>query len=144
MNIGTLKSPNPRNRNSISVIKSKFLSVSSINTLLAILKVTDARRDVILADGLSHRFPWRHLPPPPGTKVYQFELMLILLKSRKLPLYVFASTEKHFFPLCTLLPSIASFLPGGSPYPDINARKIAQKLQEGYRMPKPKHVEIKL
>ncbi|CAH3193948.1 unnamed protein product, partial [Porites evermanni] len=33
---------------------------------------------------------------------------------------------------------------GGSPYPDINARKIAQKLQEGYRMPKPKHVEIKL
>ncbi|XP_073255601.1 uncharacterized protein [Porites lutea] len=33
---------------------------------------------------------------------------------------------------------------GGSPYPDIDARKIAQKLQEGYRMPKPKHVEIKL
>ncbi|CAH3170951.1 unnamed protein product, partial [Porites lobata] len=33
---------------------------------------------------------------------------------------------------------------GGSPYPDINARKIAQKLQEGYRMPKPRHVEIKL
>ena len=77
-------------------------------------------------------------------KVYQFELILILFKSRKLPLYVFASTEEHFFLLCTLLPSIASFLPGGSPYPDINARKIAQKLQEGYRMPKPKHVEIKL
>ena len=77
-------------------------------------------------------------------KVYQFELILILFKSRKLPLYVFASPEKHFFPLCTLLPSIASFLPGGSPYPDINARKIAQKLQEGYRMPKPRHVEIKL
>ncbi|CAH3156324.1 unnamed protein product [Porites lobata] len=33
---------------------------------------------------------------------------------------------------------------GGSPYPDINARNIAQKLQGGYRMPKPKHVEIKL
>ena len=64
MTIGTLKSPNPRNRNSISVIKSKFLSVSSMNTLLAILKVTDARRDVILAGGLFHRFPWRHPPPP--------------------------------------------------------------------------------
>ena len=67
MTIGTLKSPNPRNRISISVIKSKFLSVSSMNTLLAILKVTDARRDVILAGGLYHRFPWRYLtsPPPP-------------------------------------------------------------------------------
>ena len=65
-------------------------------------------------------------------------------KSRKLLLYVFASAEEHFLPLCALFPSIASFLPGGSPYPDINARKIAQKLQEGYRMPKPKHVEIKL
>ena len=41
MAIETLKSPNPRNRNGISVIKSKFLSVSSMNTLLAILKVTD-------------------------------------------------------------------------------------------------------
>ena len=34
-----------------------------MNTLLAILKVTDARRDVILAGGLYHRFRWRHLPP---------------------------------------------------------------------------------
>ena len=34
-----------------------------MNTMLDILKVTDARRDVILAGGLSHRFPWRHLPP---------------------------------------------------------------------------------
>ena len=64
----TLKSPNPRNRNSISLMKSKFLSVSSMTTLLAILKVTDARRDVILAGGLYHRFPWRHLPPPPLVK----------------------------------------------------------------------------
>ena len=64
MTIETLKSPNPRNRNSISVIKSKFLSVSSMNTLLAILKVPDTRRDVILAGGLHHRFPWRHLPLP--------------------------------------------------------------------------------
>ena len=36
-----------------------------MNTLCAILKVTDARRDVILAGGLNHRFPWRHHPPPP-------------------------------------------------------------------------------
>ena len=34
--------------------------------LLAILKVTDARRDVILAGGLYHRFPWSHLFSPPG------------------------------------------------------------------------------
>ena len=65
MTIETLKSPNSRNRNSISVIKSTFLSDSSIKTLLAILKVTDARRDVILAGGLYHRFPWRFLSPPP-------------------------------------------------------------------------------
>ena len=57
MTIETLKSPNPRNQNSISVIKSKFLSFSLMNTLLAILKVTDARRDVTLAGGLYHRFP---------------------------------------------------------------------------------------
>ena len=63
MTIETLKSPNPRNRSGISVIKSKFLSLSSMNTLLAILKVTDASRDVILVGGLYHRFPWRHLPP---------------------------------------------------------------------------------
>ena len=56
MTIGTLKSPNPRNRNSISVIKSKFLSVSSMNTLLAILKVIDARREVVL-DFLGDTFP---------------------------------------------------------------------------------------
>ena len=65
MTVETLKSPNPRNRNSISVIKSTFLSVPSMNTLLATLKVTDARRDVILAGRLNHRFPWRHLGPPP-------------------------------------------------------------------------------
>ena len=40
-----------------------------MNTLLAILKVTDARRDVILAGGLNHRFPWpwRYLPHLPAT-----------------------------------------------------------------------------
>ena len=53
MIIETLTSPNPRNRNSISVEKSKLLSVSSMDTLLAIFKVTDARRDVILAGPFS-------------------------------------------------------------------------------------------
>ncbi|XP_068686480.1 fibroblast growth factor receptor 1-like isoform X2 [Montipora foliosa] len=33
---------------------------------------------------------------------------------------------------------------GGSPYPDINARLIADKIQGGYRMPKPGHVDSKL
>ena len=59
MIIETLTSPNPRNRNSISVVKWKLLSISSMNTLLAIFKVTDARRDVILAGGLYHRFPFQ-------------------------------------------------------------------------------------
>ena len=34
-----------------------------VNTLFTILKVTNARRDVILVGGLNHRFPWRHHPP---------------------------------------------------------------------------------
>ena len=77
MTIETLKSLNPRNRNGISVIKSKLLSVSSMNTLLAILKVTDERRDVILAGGLYHRFPWRHLsPPPPLPPLYRTKMRL--------------------------------------------------------------------
>ena len=46
MIIETLTSPNPRNRNSISVEKSKLLSVSSMDTLLAIFKVT-LTRDVM-------------------------------------------------------------------------------------------------
>ena len=70
MTIETLKSPTPRNRNGISVIKSKFLSVSSMNSLFAILKITDARRDVILAGGLYHRFPWRNIPHPLACKLY--------------------------------------------------------------------------
>ena len=45
-----------------SVINLKFLSVSSMNTLLAILKVTDARRDVILPGGPpQHTIPY-HAP----------------------------------------------------------------------------------
>ncbi|KAL9964732.1 hypothetical protein ACROYT_G028412 [Oculina patagonica] len=35
-------------------------------------------------------------------------------------------------------------IPGGSPYPGVNARQIVPKLQEGFRMPKPKHVDSKL
>ena len=35
-------------------------------------------------------------------------------------------------------------LPGGSPYPRMDGRKIANVLQDGYRMPKPQHVDEKL
>ena len=67
MTIGTSKSQNPRNLNSISVINSKFLSVSSMNTLLAILKVTGARRDVILAGELNLNDFLKDTSPPPVT-----------------------------------------------------------------------------
>ena len=33
---------------------------------------------------------------------------------------------------------------GGSPYPLMDGRKIANLLQQGYRMPKPQHVDDKL
>ena len=33
---------------------------------------------------------------------------------------------------------------GGCPYAGINARQIASKLQEGFRMRKPKHVDKKM
>ncbi|XP_078380217.1 uncharacterized protein LOC144663159 [Oculina patagonica] len=36
------------------------------------------------------------------------------------------------------------FTVGGSPYPGINGREIPNKLQKGYRMPKPKHVDDQL
>ena len=77
MTIGILKSPKPRNRNNISEINSKFLSVSSTITLLAILKVTDAIRDIILAGRLNHRFPWRHLSPEYHVKVLPKKFHLI-------------------------------------------------------------------
>ena len=34
--------------------------------------------------------------------------------------------------------------PGGSPYPRMDGRKIVNLLQDGYRMPKPQHVDEKL
>ncbi|PFX24021.1 Proto-oncogene tyrosine-protein kinase receptor Ret [Stylophora pistillata] len=36
------------------------------------------------------------------------------------------------------------FTIGGSPYPRMDGRKLANLLQEGYRMPKPQHVDEKL
>ena len=39
---------------------------------------------------------------------------------------------------------ICSFFVGGSPYPRMDGRKIGGLLQEGYRMPKPQHVDDKL
>ena len=64
MTRGNLKSPNPKNQSGISLVNSKFVSVSSMNTLLTILKVTDAGCDVILAGGLNDRFLWT--PPRPS------------------------------------------------------------------------------
>ena len=65
MTIETLKSPNPRNRNSISVVKSKFLSVSAMNTLLPFWKsltrdVTSYWQADCTTDFLGDTFP----PPP--------------------------------------------------------------------------------
>ena len=33
---------------------------------------------------------------------------------------------------------------GGCPYPNMDGRRIAARLQEGYRMPKPSHVDDQL
>lgn len=37
-----------------------------------------------------------------------------------------------------------TFTVGGSPYPRMDGKKIANLLQQGYRMPKPQHVDDKL
>ena len=94
MTIETLKSSNQGNRNSISVIKSKFLAHSSINTLLA-MKVTDARRDVILAGGLYHRFPWRHLTQPPPASPEQ-NVCNALLSNSVLEIFSTISATVHY------------------------------------------------
>ena len=57
--------------------------------------------------------------------------------SRKLRVWILFLP--HYFSLSIHFMSI-----GGSPYPAINAREIAKKLQQGYRMPKPKHVDEQL
>ena len=44
-----------------------FIRLFLMNASLAIFKVTDAKRDVILAGGLYHRFPLPHPPPTPLT-----------------------------------------------------------------------------
>ena len=37
-----------------------------------------------------------------------------------------------------------SVFSGGSPYPRMDGKRIASLLQQGYRMPKPQHVDDKL
>ena len=68
-----------------------------MNTLLTILKVTDARRDVILTGGLNQRFPWRHLPPLPlaVTNLYYY-LPLKNVASPTYQLTVFFSLYEPF------------------------------------------------
>ena len=53
MTKGIVISPNPSNRNSIPLINSRFLTISSMNPVLATSKLNDARHDVILAGGLN-------------------------------------------------------------------------------------------
>ena len=51
------------------MINSIFLSISSVNTLLSILKITNAERDVALAvPQISLETP----PPPSPTRDYQY------------------------------------------------------------------------
>ena len=73
--VGILKSSNPRNRNSTSVINSKILSFSSMNTLLAILKVTDVRRDVIPAGRRTEPPISLETPCPPVPDLIKMEMV---------------------------------------------------------------------
>ena len=65
MTTGILASPNLWNWNSICVRSLNFYPSLRQTLLLAmILKVSDAKRDVILARGVYQSFPWRRLPHP--------------------------------------------------------------------------------
>jgi len=57
-------------------------------------------------------------------------------------LYGIYTTQSDVWSYGVLLYEILTV--GGSPYPDINARQIAGKIKEGYRMPKPRHLDSKL
>jgi len=46
--------------------------------------------------------------------------------------------------IVVLMSSIKCSLPGGSPYPRMDGRKIVHWLQQGHRMSKPQHVDEKL
>ena len=52
-----------------------------MNTLLAILKVIDARRDVILAGRLSHLFAWRYLPTSCKEGLFFYYYSVVWLES---------------------------------------------------------------
>ena len=83
MTIETLKSPTPRNRNGISVIKSKFLSVSSMNSLFA----TDT------TDFLGETFP--PSPTPLACKLYASCACCVNIKFRLHVYNVFAWISLH-------------------------------------------------
>ena len=56
--------------------------------------------------------------------------------------YRWRFSEGHCF--VTLISGGIVVVPGGSPYPRMDGRKIANLLQDGYRMPKPQHVDEKV
>ena len=43
-----------------------------------------------------------------------------------------------------ILLNVSCTISGGCPYPRKNGHRIVQMLQEGYRMPKPDHVDQRL
>ena len=57
--------------------------------------------------------------------------------------WLFCNFTFEIINLSQMILPLFSYL-GGSPYSGVNARQIASKLQEGFRMPKPKHVDDKL
>lgn len=63
---------------------------------------------------------------------------------------LFAFKKEYFYQLGLLstysrtISCLFAMFIGGSPYPGINGREIANKLQQGYRMPKPLHVDHQL
>ena len=82
-----------------------------------------------------------------------YYLAFIVMKQ---DIYIFSFYHFHFFINIFINPRWSDRCPcpsfytavsetiGGTPYPGINGREIANKLQKGYRMPKPKHVDQQL
>ena len=71
-----------------------FIRLFLMNAFLAIFKVTDAKRDVILAGGLYHRFPLPPPPRPPSPLGWVKFLKFLMLCLENLPKNSFCSLMK--------------------------------------------------